>query len=503
MKMLFVPLFIAVALIFAIFVPLEFSYKVEWFLFGLYFKVDILSKQFLLFSTFIWFISSIYAIFSIKTRQKEFFFWFLMTFIGNFGLCVSYDAFGFYMFFSIMTFGAFGMIIHDKTHEAKKAGFTYIKYAIFGEILIFLGLINSIESYGSLSFDSFYSSSIGTFTILLLIGGFGIKAGMFFLHSWLPFAHSQAPVSASAVLSGVMLKTGVLGWMRFMPNIQDDTAGYILIICGILGIYGGIYGITQNKIKVVLAYSSISQMGYLVVLFGLYLLNPMDQNTIIYAIMFCIFHHAINKSALFLLSGEILQNGFTKFNILLVLIPILSLIGLPLSSGMVAKEFIKSSTDIPFLIFLIGLSSFVTALLMVRFFTLSMKITPKTNIKSLLIIVLPLVLVSILLPFTITFDFSFDIMQVLPLFFAVVVFLYLEKKSINIPYLPTGDMLLLFEKINIKLNIKKEFNKIEYTHDYENKRFNIFLFIEHYLQNQKVVFLIFLILIVVLSGFLL
>ena len=487
MRLSFLVLFIiALALIFAIFIPVGFEQNIEWFLFGLEFRVDIIAKQFLLFTTFIWLIAALYASFSIKVNQNTFFFWFLLTFIGNFGICFSYDAIGFYLFFSLMSLSAFGLIIHDKTQEAKRAAFVYIKFAVFGEVLLFLGVVNSVYNYGGYSFVYFNAAGIDTFGMWLLIIGFGIKAGMFLFHSWLPLAHSQAPTSASALLSGVMLKAGVLGWIRFLPNIEDTLAAYIVISLGLIAIYGGIYGIWQKKIKVVLAYSSISQMGYLVILFGLYMLGVFDKEIILSAMLFFVLHHALNKSALFLLSGEIAKSGLTKINFLLISLPILSLIGLPFSSGMLAKELMKNSFDIPLLSLLIAPSSIVTALLMVKF-TLLCKAMPRVDDKQNLYLslsVAPLLIASFLLPFTLVFDVKIEIMQVLPLLLAMLFFWYIEKKGISLVTLAEGDILVFFQKIEFRLK-----PKIWPKQSSISQRYKIYLeIIERYFQTQRVAF---------------
>lgn len=417
--------------IFSIFIPIGTEFNALWFLFGLYFKIDFISKQFLIITSFVWLISSIYAFFTINQNRNSFFIWFFLTFIGNFMVCISYDAIGFYMFFSLMTLSAFGLILHNKTQDSQKAAIIYIKYAIFGEVLIFIGVVGSINIYGGFSFEYFRSTNINSVVLWAILIGFGIKVGMFLLHSWLAHAHSAAPASASAVLSGVMLKVGILGWLRFLPDIYNEIASNILLILGIFGIFGGLYGFFQDKIKVILAYSSISQMGYLVVLFGLFLgSNAIEKNIIIYAILFFITHHAINKSALFILSGDIQKNGLSFHNSLLVVFFAVSLVGLPMTSGMMAKTLILDTMESKVLIFFLTTGSFITSMLMVRFYLLSMKFNMNHFItKSKSFIVYPLLMLSVMLSFIVVDSFKFDLYS-LVLFSLALFFSYVFREKV-------------------------------------------------------------------------
>ena len=448
------------AMLFALFIPIDFLLSVDWFLFGISFHVDFVAKVFLLFTSFVWLMSGIYAVFTIQKEQRAFWFWFSFTFLGNFGLCFVSDVLGFYFFFSVMSFGAFGLIIHEKTKEAKEAAFVYIKYAVVGEILLFVAIISLVSQCGSTHFEHIScSDSLLTLTLVLL--AFGIKIGVFFLHSWLPLAHASAPASASAVLSGVMLKAGILGWIRFIPfgASSNEIAGYTLIVLGVLAIYGGLYGLTQNKLKSLLAYSSISQMGYLVVLFGLVLLDTQKSELILYAILSFSAHHAFNKSALFLLSAEINKYGLDLKKIVLFSFFALSLIGLPFTSGAIAKEILKSGVDSSILLTILSVGAVVTALLMLKFLSLSMEIQKNSSPLSPLLPVFGLFFGSLSLPWIFESVGGFSWMQVLPFIIAVGFFIFLKKQKIKIPSMPQGDMLALFSFAPRELKRAREIQK--------------------------------------------
>ncbi|MBE0514517.1 proton-conducting transporter membrane subunit [Sulfurimonas sp.] len=475
-------------MLFSLFVPIGSLFNIDWFLFGISFHVDLIAKVFLLFTSFVWLMSALYAVHTISKRERSFWFWFFITFLGNFGLCFVSDVLGFYLFFSLMSFGAFGLIIHEKTKEAKEAAFVYIKYVIVGEVLLFIAIVSLVSQCGGTQFEQITcSDSLATLILVLL--AFGIKIGVFFLHSWLPLAHASAPASASAVLSGVMLKAGVLGWIRFMPFgvASSEIAGYSLIVLGVLAIYGGLYGLTQNKLKSLLAYSSISQMGYVVVLFGLVLLDTQKSELLLYAILSFSAHHALNKSALFLLSSEINKYGLDLRKVLLFAFFALSLIGLPFTSGAIAKEMLKSGVDSSVLLALLSLGAVVTALLMLKFLSLSREIQKVSSPLSPLLPIFGLFLGSLALPWILESAGGFRWMQVLPFFMALGIYIFLKKQKIEIPLMPQGDMLALFYLPRQEL--KKSRNIQKQRWDFSRALEAVFRSIEAALSQEKYVFL--------------
>jgi formate hydrogenlyase subunit 3/multisubunit Na+/H+ antiporter MnhD subunit len=481
-------LLLFLATLFAVFVPVGFHFTIEWFLFGISFDVDFIAKTFLLFSSFVWLMSGVYAAFTISKGQRGFWFWFAFSFIGNFGLCFVSDLVGFYLLFSMMSLGAFGLIIYEKTKEAKEAAFVYIKYAIVGEVLLFLAMITLVFESGGTSFEQIANhNSLVVLTLVIL--SFGIKIGLFFLHSWLPLAHAYAPASASAVLSGVMLKAGVLGWIRFFPfgGISDELAGYSLIVLGLMAIYGGLYGLTQNKLKSLLAYSSISQMGYIVVLFGLVLLDTQKSELLLYAVLSFSAHHALNKSALFLLSAEIKKHGLDLKKMLFFSFFALSLIGLPFTSGAIAKEILKSGVDSTILLSLLSVGAVVTALLLLKFLSLSAEIQKNDSSPVYLLPVLGLFVASLSLPWILEFEGEFRWMQLLPFFIALGIALFVRQLKITIPSMPQGDMLALLSTPSFKLK-----NTQQRKREYKRRVFQSFesftLNVERTISQERYIF---------------
>ena len=476
-----------IGFIFALFVPIDFFFRIEWFLFGLEFNVDVIAKQFLFFTSFVWLISAFYAFYTITQEKKQYFFWFILTFVGNYFLCFSFDVISFYILFSLMSISSFGLILHTQTHKAKQAAFVYIKYAIFGEIIIFIGIVSLVFHFGSFNFYNFTNSQI-IFAHLLILIGFGIKVGVFLLHSWLPLAHTNAPASASAVLSAVMLKAGVLGWLRFFNEtlVYEQMVVYALMIAGVLGILIGFYGLFQDKLKAILAYSSISQMGFVVMMFSLAMYDTSNYQAIITAISFFIIHHAFNKAAIFLLANEIKRSGLNILNLFIFFVASLSLIGLPFTSGALAKKLFKEEIHSSLFLVFLTMGSIITAMLMIRFYLLSKEYTVNKTITKESVIITPLVMMSLLLAYIHDFTFSFSVWQFLPLLIAVVFFLIIVKNNILLKLLPQGDLLHLLPPFpSFEKKIEKSYYKSTKLF-YKTKLF--FVKVEKTLHKQHYVF---------------
>jgi multicomponent K+:H+ antiporter subunit A len=217
---------------------------------------------------------------------------------------------------------------------------------------------------------------------LMLIVGFGIKIGLFGFHSWLPLAHPVAAVPASALLSGFMVKAGMIGWLKFFPFQQDELATFSdlgLLTIGIGGVgtfYAAIKGMSQKDPKAVLAYSTVSQMGILSACFGVILVFPALRDAMTTAIIFYAIHHGLAKSALFLSVGitpllnkqsnaSAYLRGMTYITMIL---PTLSLVGAAFTSGFFAKNEVKTLlSDLPYFKYAIIVSALFTGLLMCRF----------------------------------------------------------------------------------------------------------------------------------------
>ncbi len=352
--------------------------ELPWLLLGVRFGLDETGRVFLGFTASLWFAAGIYGLgyFDRESDARAFFFYFLLSMAGNFGLVLALDGISFFMFFTLMSFAAYGLIVHERTPESLRAARIYMLLVILGEFLLFTALVGLSVGGAPVRLPVAGGQNPDAWVVALLIVGFGIKAGALPLHVWLPLAHPAAPTPASAVLSGAMIKAGLLGWLRFLPlgTIALPHWGAALVTVGVLAaFYGVLVGVVQRSPKTVLAYSSISQMGYMTVAVGAGLTAPLAWPAILAATLVYAVHHAFAKGALFLGVGAA-ASGANRTAVMLVLaVPAFALAGAPFSSGAVAKLILKTSIgDAPvpsaqLLVALLSVAAAGTAILMVRF----------------------------------------------------------------------------------------------------------------------------------------
>lgn len=192
---------------------------------GLQLGVDDTGRVFLLFTSLIWLAAGWYARgwLADDPRRARFTAFFLLTQAGNLGACLALDAAGFYAFYALMSFAAYGLIAHDNDAAARRAGRVYLVLAVAGEMLILSGLLLAL----GLAPDH-------PWAVACLLLGFGVKVGLPLLHVSLPLAYVAAPIPAAAVLAGAMIKAGLLGWMRFLPlgDAALPDAGQMLMAAG-------------------------------------------------------------------------------------------------------------------------------------------------------------------------------------------------------------------------------------------------------------------------------
>lgn len=335
------------AFLLSLYAPIGTSLELESLLLGSRLGVDDIAKTALFFTSFVWLMAGFFTLSYMKSDRYRVRFWifFLLTQTGNLGVCLAQDSALFYLFFSVMTFGAYGIIVHSLSQEALKAGRLYMIMALIGEVLLLAGMLYIYALNGTHYFltQDMRSSTVAT---LLIFIGFGIKVGVPLLHFWLPPAHSSAPAPASAVLSGVLLKAGLIGWFRFLPLGGEGyfVLGAMAFALGVVGMFGGaILGILQTSQKRLLAYSSISQMGFITIGVGAILIYPEIRGEMSSALLFYAAHHAFAKSGLFLGVGLGLKYRLDFFHLTLLLLLALSVVGTPFTSGAFAKNGLKEA----------------------------------------------------------------------------------------------------------------------------------------------------------------
>ena len=299
----------------------------------------------------------------------------LLGLAGCLGVFVAADMALLYAMLALMTLGATGLVFHDESAPARRAAAVYLGLALFGESLVLVGmvLLASATPGGSLLIGDAVAalpSLPGRHAIVaLLVAGFGIKAGLVPLHVWMPLAHAAAPMPASAVLSGAVVKAGIIGLIRFVPvDASLAGAGNALAAAGMFtALYAVAVGVTQAHPKVVLAYSSVSQMGFVAAVIGMGVANG-DAGTAL-AAAFYAGHHVLVKGAMFLLVGVVAATGRGGLRGTLVLAAVLAagLGGLPLTGGAIAKYAVKDPLGEGWAATAAAVSAIGTTLLMLHF----------------------------------------------------------------------------------------------------------------------------------------
>lgn len=363
------------AVLAAAMVPVGTSISLPWLLLGVELGLDDTGRVFLLFSGLLWLIASLYAVGSEagKRHGTRYRLFFLLAMAGNLGLIVAQDMVSFYLGFTLMGLAAYGLVAQPRSQRARLAARRYLVWTIAGEMLLFVAIVMLAQQHsGALAFSVLQSSPPAPFVLLLLVTGFGIKLALPGLHLWLPQAYAVTPAPAVAVLSGAMLKAGLLGWLRFLPlgNAELLHWGQVLLTAGITGIFfGAIAGLLQRSPRLLLGYSSISKAGVLTSGMGAALVWPETAPVVIAAVVIYAAHHALVKGALFLGLGLVERSAVRPWTLAGLVFLALALAGAPLTSGALAKSILTASLpqDAQQLVTLLAVSAFATTLLMARF----------------------------------------------------------------------------------------------------------------------------------------
>lgn len=352
----------------------------DWLILGTELGLDPVSRLFLAFTSVLWIAAGSAARHWMRDdpRAAAFGICFLMAMTGNLGLILARDAASVYAFFALMSFSSYGLVLHERSDKARSAARLYIGFVIAGELALFAGLALTAAQAGSLLLADLRTSAADGLAALLLLAGFGVKLGLVPLHFWLPPAHGAAPVPASAVLSGAMIKAGLFGMIATLPLgvTAFDDLGTLVMSAGLVTIFAALLlGVQQTNPKAVLGYSSVSQMGIIALGLGAGLLAPEAWPAILPALVFLAAHHALAKGALFLGVGAMAAQppGRGRWLMLAALaLPALVLAGLPATSGALGKETLKtalaagSAVWLPWLVVALTLSGIATTLLMAR-----------------------------------------------------------------------------------------------------------------------------------------
>jgi NADH-quinone oxidoreductase subunit M len=328
--------------------------------------IDGLSFLMVMLTTILGAISILSSWSAIRKREKEYYILFLLLQTGMLGVFMSLDFVLFYVFWEVMLVPMYFLIGVWGSERRLYAAIKFFLYTLAGSVLMLLAILAIYSNAHTFSIKDILEAGHPMFSLTLerwLFWGFffafAIKVPMFPFHTWLPDAHTEAPTAGSVILAGVLLKMGTYGFLRFslpmFPNATNQFRGIMIVLSLVAIIYGALVCMMQKDMKKLIAYSSVSHMGFCTL--GIFALTPLAiQGSIIQQI-----NHGISTGALFLIVGVLYERRHTRliseFGGLstpmpsfaaIYLVVTLSSLGMPLLNGFVGEfTILRGTFDVP------------------------------------------------------------------------------------------------------------------------------------------------------------
>jgi len=332
--------------------------KVEWIpTLGItyFLAVDGMSILFIMLTSFITLLAIIASWSQIQSQVKQYYIFMLMLEIGMTGVFLAQDLFLFYIFWEFTLIPMYFLIGIWGGERRVYASIKFFLYTMAGSLLMLLAILYLGLNGGTFSVpeliagnDAFAAANVQRLLFLGFAIAFAIKVPIFPFHSWLPDAHTEAPTAGSIILAGILLKMGTYGFIRFNLPLFPEASSYFAPLIAVLAIIGIIYGaivsFAQTDVKRLVAYSSVSHLGF--VMLGIFSLNAAGvEGAILQGV-----NHGLSTGALFFLVGILYEQRHTRamsafggiwraipLFTALSLIVILSSMGLPGLNGFVGE----------------------------------------------------------------------------------------------------------------------------------------------------------------------
>lgn len=299
-------------------------------------------------------------------NNNRYYLFLLLTCAASMGVFLSSDLFTTFLFFEVMSLASYVLVVHEETENAFRAGGSYLVFGVLGGMVMLMGLFLLQYQLGTLKFSELLQAAKGSADKrglyaagVCLLFGFGVKAGMFPLHTWLPGAYQEAPAPASALLSGFLSKCGIFGVLvtgTYLFEADENWGKLILVLGAATMLLGALLAVFSVNLKRTLACSSMSQIGFILVGAGMQQLLGEEKALAVRGTFLHMVNHSLIKLVLFLAAGVIFMNlrrldlnevrGFGRGKIALhfaFLMSALGVSGVPLWNGYVSKTLLHES----------------------------------------------------------------------------------------------------------------------------------------------------------------
>lgn len=269
---------------------------------------------------FMWFVSALLSpqYFRRHDHLRRYYFFFLLCLGFTAGVFLSADLYTTFLFFELMSLGSYVWVVQEETEGALAAGKTYLTIAVLGGLVTLMGLLLLDHLTGTLVISELREACAAVqdrralwAAALCVLFGFGAKAGVFPLHIWLPQAHPVAPAPVSALLSGVLTKAGIFGVLLLTAQVLpgDVRWGILILALGaVTMVLGAVLAVFSNNLKYILACSSLSQIGF--ILLGVSMISLLGEHNALAAngTVLYMLNHSLVKLTLFLFAGIVYVN---------------------------------------------------------------------------------------------------------------------------------------------------------------------------------------------------
>lgn len=344
---------------------------------GLHLCLDGFRSLYCFVACFMWMMTALFSreYFEHYRNKNRYYSFMLLTLGATVGVFLSADLYTTFIFFEIMSFTSYVWVAHDESKDALRSAETYLAVAVIGGLVMLMGLFLLYDMFGTLEISELSRrvitmraasalpgmdmAALNSYRSRLyvaggcLLFGFGAKAGAFPLHIWLPKAHPVAPAPASALLSGILTKTGIFGIIAVTSSLflYDGKWGAAVLLIGVITmVLGAVLAVFSVDLKRTLACSSVSQIGFILTGIGMMVLLGTENGIAARGTLLHMVNHSLFKLVLFMAAGVVYMNihklnlndirGFGRGKIFLALVFLagaLGIGGVPGFSGYISK----------------------------------------------------------------------------------------------------------------------------------------------------------------------